>query len=188
MVQLIDNSLPPACCLPTGGPCRTSNNAALPLSAASSITALSARNIVTVITPARIATVPNAATNKPINGCKRNRLSCCQSLTSSSPLPCHKSCGHSLVAIRSCSTTCSSAPPLKLYSSWPRIHVSSAALSAWLACCTPGPANSATTLTSTSSSLAAASLTPPVGARHGRTSCYMKNRSPSSFALSSAMA
>src|SRR5215813_5822484 len=136
----------------------------------------------------RIATVPNAATNKPINGCKRNRLSCCQSLTSSSPLPCHKSCGHSLVAIRSCSTTCSSAPPLKLYSSWPRIHVSSAALSAWLACCTPGPANSATTLTSTSSSLAAASLTPPVGARHGRTSCYMKNRSPSSFALSSAMA
>src|SRR5207244_8883892 len=40
------------------------------------------------ITPARTATVPSAATTKPIHGWTSNRICCCPYRTSWSPSPC----------------------------------------------------------------------------------------------------
>ena len=65
MVLTIALSLAPECRPRTSGPCRTLNSAAPKHSAASSITARPAMSNVTAITPARIGTVPSAATNKP---------------------------------------------------------------------------------------------------------------------------
>jgi Putative transposase len=57
MAFSIERSSVLGCRLHTGGPCRTSNNAAPPLSAVRSISVSSASNHATVITPARIAIV-----------------------------------------------------------------------------------------------------------------------------------
>src|SRR5215207_1382593 len=106
MALSIERSSATACCLLTGGPCRTSNNAALPPAAVRSISVINVSNSATVITPARTAIVPSAATTKPLPGCKRNSIYCCPLITSSSPSPCPPSCAVWPAVTKGPSTTC----------------------------------------------------------------------------------
>ena len=155
-----------ACCPHICGPCRTSNTAALPVWAASSISATIVRSSATAIIPARTGTVPSAKTSKRISGCKHNKVCSCPFRTSSSPSPCPPSYAPWPAASKRRSTTCSFAPLRKLCYNWPRTRASSAPASVSSACSTPGPGSCSIIRTSITSSLAAASLTPAAGAPH----------------------